>query len=235
MGFLLQVLTFLAVLTLLGFEGFLFLKREKQAPQPPVKTETTQVYTLTLKGDVNLAKELLQKGLSVSYSDGRVFLVLKNRKEALEILNLYGNYTREENFKRAVKFAVAKLIGEDIRQLKEELKKRENDYRELKTILTNRGVKLDFNLFADDVLKLQREIYGKTLRYWDQKYRQLLEGYRTKVEEPTVSEDSLLRRAASVYGNDLTYRLFKLWVDIKLKESRLSADWVKYREYGNPR
>jgi len=234
MGVFLQVLTLLAVLLLVGFQAFQYLKGERVKPIPTQKVER-QNYTFTLKGDVNLAETLLRRGFYISYADGRIFVSVPDKGEALKLLSFYGNYTDKIRTEKAVSYAVSKLIEEDIRKVKQHLEKLSSDYGELKNILTARGARLDFSIFGSDVLELQREIFEKTLLYWDKKFEQLLNGYREAVKEPSVDTNQLLRRAASVYGNDLTYRLFKLWLNIKLNKSRLAADLIKYREYGGSR
>lgn len=234
MGFLLQVLTLIAVLVLLGFQAFQYLHGEK-ITKIPQKVVYKPVYTLTLEGDVQFAKNLLERGYPISYSDGKVFISVSDPKEAEKLLTLYGNYTKNLTLREAVSFALSKLIEEDIEQTKKGLEKTLADYGELKAILSSRGVNPEFTLFTEDILELQRELYNQTLLYWDRKFDQLLKGFKEPVKEPSVDTANLLRRAAALYGNDLKFRLFKLYLQIKLEESRLAADLIKYREYGGPR
>ena len=234
MGILLQVITLISILLLLGFQALQYLHGEKETKISP-KVEYKPVYTLTLKGDTEFAKKLLKEGYTISYSDGKVFISVSNPKVAEKLLTLYGNYTNNQTFKRSVSFALSKLIEEDIKQTKKSLEKTLSDYRELVSILTSRGVKPNFSLFMEDILDLQREVYGETLQYWDKRYNQLLHRFEEEVREPSVDTANILRRAANLYGDDLKYRLFKLYLQIKLKESRLAADLIKYREYGGSR
>ena len=232
MGVFLQILTLLAILLLGGFQTFLYLKKEKVNHIPPQKVERPN-YTFTLKGNPNLAETLLKKGFFISYSEGKIFASVSNKAKALELLSYYEEYNKRKLIEKAVSYAVSKLIEKDIKKVNRNLEKLTEDYKELKNILTARGTRLDFSIFGSDVLELQREMFKKTLLYWDKKFKQLLNGYKENVKEPSVDTNQLLRRVSSVYGQDLIYRLFKLWLNIKLNKSRLAADLIKYKEYGS--
>ncbi len=234
MGFLLQVLTLISVLVLLGFQAFHYLQGKRYAT-PTTKVEYKPTYTLTFKGNTELAKKLLEEGYLISYTDGKIFVSVSDPKKVEELLTLYGNYTKNQTFKRSVSFALSKLIEEDIKQTKKGLEETLSNYRELKSILSARRINLNFSPFSEDILELQKEIYEQTLQYWDRKYNQLLKGFEKPVGEPSVDITNILRRAATFYDNDLKFRLFKLYLQIKLKESRLAADLIKYREYGGSR
>jgi len=210
----------------------------KQHPAGKISTHTPKssaVYTFTFKGDIELAKELLQRGFYVSYSDGKIFLSVPNREKAVEVLDLYGNYTKSYSQRVKAAYAVSKLIGEDIKRAREELKKTQEDFEELKRILTARGIEINFSPFERDVLDLQREVFEETTSYWDRKYQQILSGYKIAVQTPRVDINPLLERARNYLNDELKLRLFKLWVKGKILESRLTADLVKYREYGSAR
>ncbi len=237
MGNLLQffivVILLLAVLLSQWFP--LVEKHIKQSSKGEVTTNPTarkEVYTFTFRGDIDLAKELLQRGFYVSYSDGKIFVSVPGRERALKVLDLYGNYTKSYSLKGEAAYAVKKLIEEDINKTRGELKKTSEDFGELKRLLTARGVNTDFSPFEEEVLSLQREMFKGTTSYWDQKYQQILSGYDKAVKPPKVDITPLLERARSYLNDELRLRLFKLWVKGKILESRLTADLVKYREYG---
>ena len=211
------------------------LKQHPGEKIPSLTPKSSAVYTFTFKGDIKLAEELLQRGFYVSYSDGKIFLSVPNREKAVELLDLYGNYTKSYSQRVKAAYAVSKLIGEDIKRTGEELKKTQEDFEELKRILTARGIEVNFSPFERDVLDLQREIFEETTSYWDRKYQQILSGYKIAVQTPRVDINPLLERARNYLNDELKLRLFKLWVKGKILESRLTADLVKYREYGSAR
>ena len=211
------------------------LKQHPAEKIPSLTPKSSAVYTFTFKGDIKLAKELLQRGFYVSYSDGKIFLSVPNREKAVEVLDLYGNYTKNYSQRVEAAYAVSKLIGEDIKRTREELKKTQEDFEELKRILTARGIDVDFSPFGKKVLDLQREVFEETTSYWDRKYQQILSGYKIAVHTPRVDINPLLERARNYLNDELKLRLFKLWVKGKILESRLTADLVKYREYGSAR
>jgi len=108
----------------------------------------------------------------------------------------------------------------------------ENNYGELYNLLKERGIKVSFEVFGDDIKNLRREIFEAYNLYWKKKYEQLLNGFKEFVKEPSFDFGYLIQKAETFYGNDLKVRLFKLYLNKVYYETHLEADLFKYREYG---
>ncbi|HID80055.1 MAG TPA: hypothetical protein EYH48_02740 [Aquifex aeolicus] len=219
---------------LLVLQGYTVLKllQEKEREQSQSVCESPPVYKVTIKGDEKLAEELLKKGFALSYKKGNIEITFMNPQNLLEVLNIYSNYKRDKKRLRKAAFAVKNLIKEDINLVRKELSHLLAEYNELKSLLLSRGIKVDLSPFYEDITKLEREVYKRYTSYWDNKLNQLLNGFKGFIAEPFVDGKKILQKGAAFYGNDIKYRLFRLYVTIKVYESRLIADLVKYMEYG---
>ncbi len=220
----------LALILLLEVIPFFKPKREQSFPPKPQKLETP--YTLSFEGTIDLVEKLLREGYRLSYSDGKVFLVLENRTEVQKVLNLYKEYVNKTETRKWVLKTLLPLIKEDIEETKVRLKELRKEYLPLRKVLKERNLLPDLGIFKNLIRDLQRETFEKFLLYWERKREQIESGYRTFVEEPKVSIETLLEKASQLYGNSLKLKLFKLYLEIKLLESRLTADLFKYNEYG---
>ncbi len=228
------IFTSIVLSLLLALQGYtvvnLFKEKEKEQPSSVCKTSPT--YKVTINGDEKLAEELLKKGFSVSYKNGNIEITFKNPQKLLKVLSIYSEYKTNKKRFLETSFAVRTLIEEDIKLVKEKLFKLLKEYNELRELLLSRSIEVNFSPFYEDITQLQREVYKSYTSYWDKKLNQLLNGFKNFTEEPFVDTKKILQKGATFYGNDLKFRLFKLYVSIKVYESRLTADLVKYREYG---
>jgi len=228
------VFTSIVLLLLLALQGYTVvnLLKEKEKKQTPSVCKTSPTYKVAIKGDEKLAGKLLKKGFTLSYKAGNIEMTFKNPQKLREVLNIYSEYKTNKKRFLETSFAVKALIEEDIKLARKELSRLLVEYNELKKLLLSRGIRVSFSPFYEDITQLQREVYKSYISYWDKKLNQLLNGFKNFTEEPFVDTKKILQKGATFYGNDLKYRVFRLYVTIKVYESRLSADLVKYREYG---
>ncbi|RTZ58707.1 MAG: hypothetical protein DSZ31_05325 [Gammaproteobacteria bacterium] len=219
---------------LLALQGYTVINlfKEKEKEQPPSVCKTSPTYKVTIKGDEKLAEELLKKGFLLSYKNGNIEITFKNPQKLLKVLSIYSEYKANKKRFLEISFAVKTLIEEDIKLVRKELSRLLAEYNELKGLLLSRGIKVNLSPFYEDIAQLQREVYKSYTSYWDKKIDQLLNGFKNLTDEPFVDTKKILQKGATFYGNDLKYRVFRLYVTIKVYESRLTADLVKYREYG---
>jgi hypothetical protein len=234
MGLIINLLTFLAVLIFLGWELF------KDIHPQPLKVQNTSEleretfkYSLTLRGDVDLLNLFLEKNWYFSYSDGKVFLLLPDKSSVKEVLKLYTDYLIERKKRRFARFAIEKLIESDIEKTKKKLFLTEKNFRELYNLLKERGMIPSLTVFKEDVKNLQRNIFRSYSEYWDNKYKQILKGFATFVDEPIIDFRSLVKKAQTYYGDKLKVRLFKLYLEKIYYETRLETDLFKYKQYGS--
>jgi hypothetical protein len=222
------IVLLLSILSLEGYLTYTLLKgKEEKKETPRVKTS----YEIILRGDGNLAQLLLEKGLAFSYKKGDIEIKVENPQRLEEILKLYSHYLEEKKRLEKASFAIRSLIKEDIKLVEDKLSHLRKEYGELKGLLTSRGINVSYSPFLADITELQRKVFLSYTFYWDSKLKQLLGGFKNPVNEPSVDIKKLLQRASIFYGDDLKLRLFRLYLNIKIYESRLEADLVKYREY----
>ena len=228
------VFTSIVLSLLLALQGYTVINlfKEKEKEQPPSVCKTSPTYKVTIKGDEKLAEELLKKGFLLSYKNGNIEITFKNPQKLLKVLSIYSEYKANKKRFLEISFAVKTLIEEDIKLVRKELSRLLAEYNELKGLLLSRGIKVNLSPFYEDIAQLQREVYKSYTSYWDKKIDQLLNGFKNLTDEPFVDTKKILQKGATFYGNDLKYRVFRLYVTIKVYESRLTADLVKYREYG---
>ncbi len=231
MGTVINILTLLVVSLFVAWEVF-----EKVHTQPVKEIKPSHPqrveYSLTLEGNMDFLKLLLDKNWYFSYSDGKVFLLLPDKGAVKEVLNLYGKYLTETRKRKFARYTVRNLIKLDMEKVREKLLSAENNYGELYNLLKERGIKVSFEVFGDDIKNLRRKIFEAYNLYWEKKYEQLLNGFKEFVKEPSFDFAYLIQKAETFYGNDLKVRLFKLFLNKVYYETRLEADLFKYREYG---
>jgi hypothetical protein len=232
MATVINVLTFLIVSLFVGWQIFERFSH-KPIKKPLQKTEevTPFKYSLTLKGDLNLYKLFLNKNIYCSYSEGKIFLFLKSKKEVEGVVKLYLKYTNNNKVKEQAKFTVAQLIKTDIAYTQSKLSEAQKDYKDLYNLLKDRGIPVSFKVFKEDIKIFQRKTFNEISQFWDSKFRQLLSNFNSTVEEPDISLSSLMDKASSYFGNDLKLRLFKLYLKKLYYETRLEADLFKYKQY----
>ena len=214
-----------AILFLQGYITFQLIKKGENLKKPPPS------YEVVLKGDGELANLLLKKGWTFSYKKGDIEIKVKSPQGLGEILNLYSQYLERKKRWKEATFAVRSLIKGDIKLVEDKLSQLRKEYGELKDLLTSRGIKVSYSPFLADITELQGKVFQSYTSYWDKKLKQILDGFKNPVTEPSVDLKKLLQRGTIFYGDDLKLRLFRLYLNIKVYESRLEADLVKYREY----
>lgn len=236
LGKFLLSLALVALLALEGYTLFLLIKPNKPKGEKErlIKRPSSEpLYTLTLRADLDFINSLLKEDLFFSYSDGKLFVVLKNREKLKELLNLYQTYREERKKLNAASYAVKKLIKDDLKNVKRKLAKTQKDFNDLYKLLAERGINLSFSPFKEDIKELQGKVFSSYKNFWNKKLRQVLSGYKIFVETPKVETDPLLNKARSFFANELKYRLFKLFLILKLEEAHLAADLVSLKELGN--
>ncbi|NPB05832.1 MAG: hypothetical protein GXO08_05590 [Aquificae bacterium] len=228
----LSLLTVVLVSILLLLEVFPLLKPKKETLQTEPRAVYETPYTLSLEGDLGLVELLLKEGFRFTYSDGKVFLVLTDQTKVKRVLNLYGEYEKRRKLEKLASAAVLPLIEEDALRTSELLKEVRKELQTLKEVLKARKALPNLGVFEEFVLELQRETFTAYSAYWDKKREQILNGFKEFVPEPEVDYARLLEKARQYYGDTLKVKFFELYLKEKLLESRLEADYYKYKEYG---
>ncbi len=197
------------------------------------KVEKKSFTTLTLRADTDFLPTLLEKGFRFSYYDGLVSVEVAGKKGLEELLSLYGDYLKRKKTVKVAGFTVSKLIEEDIKNAKARIEYWSKQYEQYASVLAAQGVEPDFSVFDNLITLKEKRVFELYSSYWDQKFKQLMEGFKFAVKEPRVEVNRLIAKARDFYGDDLKVSLFKAYLMRKLNEARLEADLYKYKEYGS--
>jgi len=226
-----NILTLILLTVILILNLFPLLKVSKTAPPKAVK-ETESFYSLTIDAKPLILKFLFKENATFSYINGKVYLSLRDKETFKKLLSLYEEAKKREKKLKLVSQALIPLIEDDIKEVQKRLKELKDDYERLKKVLQSQKMVPDFSPFQPLVVEKQRETFEGFLKYWDQKREQLLNGFKTVVKEPEINLKDLETKAVQFYGNELQTKLFNLYLNIQILESRLEADTYKLKEYG---
>lgn len=206
-----------------------------------VKVEQKKVETargentpiITLKADTDFLPLLIKNNFKFNFYEGSVEVEVPNKKSLEKLLKLYEGYKKQRKEKVIAASAVRELIKEDIRDAKSQINYWQNQYNQYASILNAQGYKVDFSVFDQLIALKERKIFELYTRYWDNKLKQLLSGYKYEVNPPVWDISDLISKARNYYGDEIRVNLFKAYLLKKLNETRLEADLYKYKEYGS--
>jgi hypothetical protein len=203
------------------------LVKKAQKVVPKVGRE----YYLTLPADLDLAEKLLKEKFVFSYSPQGIFLSLNSTQNVEKLLNFYKKYRENLEKQNIAKKVVVNFIKENLAVLKKEYKETLTDYQKLYNIFISRGIKVNFEILKPQILEIQKETYEGYKKYWDQKLEQIEKNYTIEVTKPLLNPVNLLKKARTIYNEELKFNLFQLYLNAKILEANIAADLYKLNEF----